>query len=304
MLLYKEKHSLIYKLHPLTSALLVLILFVLSIIFTHPVYLLGLLVIIVLIILDTGNLKEWKEYLRFTLPMITIIILVNALFINAGATVLYIGPRLPLIGRIRITLEAIAYGAGMGLRLLTIISVFCLYTYIIQPDKFLKLFSRFGNKSVFVLTLSIRLFPLMINDYKRIIEVQKCRGVSLEKGKWIDKAKNMLPIVSVLLLSSLERSFQQAESMFSRGYGSGKRSIYTKDIFRIRDFLIIGALTISLILGIVAFIKGDSFFIYYPRLSNINYSDLRLLLIISLFLALPVLLDWGWKKWEILRLKI
>ena len=302
--LYREKDNLIYKLHPFTIAFFIFAIFFLSLMFTHPVYLLSLFAVVAVMIVDSGNFQEWKGYLKAGFPLILIIMTINALFVRVGRTVLFLGPRLPFIGKVRITLEALSYGAGMGIRLLTIISIFCFYTYTVQPDRFMKLFSRFGNKTVFIVTLSIRLFPLMVSDYRRIMEVQKCRGVKLESGGLREKARNMFPIVSVLLMSSLERSFQQAESMYSRGYGSGKRTVYKREFWRVRDYLIIGVTLMAIGAGVVAYVKGFGSYDYYPKLTPFDLSEFKLLYILVAALIFPAILDWGWRKWPILKLKI
>lgn len=302
--LYKETNHLIYKLHPFTIVFFIFGVFLLSLVFTHPLYLIGLMLVTLILIIDSGNLDQWKGYMKISFMLVIMIIIVNAIFVNAGATVLYNGPRLPVIGKVRITLEALAYGAGMGLRLLVIMSVFCFYTYTVQPDKFMKLFSRFGNKSVFVIALSMRLFPLMIDDYRRITEVQRCRGVKMDNNKLIGRIKNLLPITSVLLLSSLERSFQQAESMYAKGYGSGRRSTYRKEIWRLRDYLILAMTAMGIITGIYASVIGYGKYEYYPRLTAFNIKGIGPLVAIMLAFIFPVLLNWGWKRWRILRLKI
>jgi energy-coupling factor transport system permease protein len=302
--LYREKDNLIYKLHPFTIAFFIFANFFLSLIFTHPVYLISLFAAVIILIVDSGNFQEWKGYLKVAIPLILLIMIINALFVRVGRTVIYSGPRLPFIGKVRITMEALAYGAGMGIRLMTIISIFCFYTYTVQPDRFMKLFSRFGNKTVFIVTLSIRLFPLMVSDYRRIMEVQQCRGVKVYSGGFKERIKNMFPIVSVLLMSSLERSFQQAESMYARGYGSGKRTIYKKEYWRIRDYLLIGATVIAIVAGLVSYIKGFGTYEYYPKLTPFDSSEFNLLYIIVSALIFPAILDWGWKKWPTLRLKI
>jgi len=257
-----------------------------------------------LLIINSGNLREWKGYLKFSMPLVAIIIVVNALFVRVGSTVLYFGPKIPIIGRIRITLEALIYGGAMGLRLLIIISIFCLFTYTVQPDKFMKLFGRFSSKLIFIIILSIRLFPLMIEDFERISEVQKTRGVSIEKDKMINRIKNTLPMISILLLSSLERSFEQAESMYSRGYGSGKSSIYKKEIKRTRDKIIVTTTSIGLTAGIISYIWGYNNYSYYPELSNLNLPDYNLYFILLATLLVPLLLNWGCKRWPKLKSKI
>ncbi|QEK11387.1 energy-coupling factor transporter transmembrane protein EcfT [Crassaminicella thermophila] len=304
MLVYREKDNLIYKLHPITMISFIFVVFILSLVFSHPVYLLGLFFAVAGVIITSGNFSEWKIYLKFTVVMIIVILIVNAIFVHAGSTVLISGPRLPVLGKVQITMEALAFGIGMGIRLLVITSIFCLYTYAVHPDKVMKIFSRWGNKSILIITLATRLFPLMVRDYQRITEVQRCRGVKFDTGKWWNRAKNLLPVISVLLLSCLERSFQLAESMYARGYGSGNRSCYSRDLWRPRDYIILFTLFISMGTGIWAALKGWASYGYYPKLERFNLKELYMVVVVMISLMFPVILNWGWKRWPILRSKI
>jgi energy-coupling factor transport system permease protein len=304
MLAYREKNNLIHQLHPVTSLTLVGVAFFLSLVFSHPVYLLGLLLAMGVIIWAAGIFLEWKVYLKFSISMMVIIIVINSLFSRNGTTVLFAGTEIPLLGQFKITLEAIAYGGGMGLKLLVIISIFCFYTYGIHPDKPLKLLSRWGNKSVLVIILTTRLFPLMTQDFKRISEVQQCRGVQLKTGKWVKRVQNYIPIFSVLLVSSLERALKLAESMHTRGFGSGPQSWYYRDLWRPRDYLIIVALTLSLVWGLWTVLKGWSSYAYYPRLTPLHPAEIRGAGTVSIGLLVPALLSWGWEKWPKLKSKI
>jgi len=304
MFIYREKENLIYTLHPLTMLTFVGVVFVLSLVMSNPVFLTGLFVSIAAIIAAAEMLSEWKGYLKYSLLLMAVIILVNAAVVRWGETVLYKGPVLPLLGEMRITLEALAFGAGMGVRLLIIISAFCLYTYAIHPDKMLKLFHKGGSRSVLMIILSTRLFPLLVQDYQRITEVQRCRGVKADAGSWGNQAKNLLPVVSVLLLSCLERSLQLAESMYVRGYGSGPRSSYSQDLWRPRDVLILAGVTVCFIIGIFSALQGWSSYSYYPELSPITLQQILLTGAMTLCLVIPAILSWGWKKWPLLKSKI
>lgn len=304
MLVYKEKNNLIHKLHPFTIVAFVTVILMMSLIFSNPLYLAVLFVAVGTVIIAAGNLKEWLLYLKFTVLMIVLLMLVNVVFVHEGQTTLLVVPHIPVLGTVSITLEALAYAAGMGIRLLVIISVFCLYTYAVNPDKVLKLFSQWGNRSVIMITLSTRLFPLLVKDYLRIIEVQRCRGVKFAHAGLWQKAKIILPVISVLLLSSLERAMQLAESMYARGYGSGSRTYYTRDLWRPRDYCILIALLLSLITGSMAIWKGWAQYSYYPVLTAINIKEIYIAGLILFFLLLPAILDWGWKKWPLLKSKI
>ncbi|MDD2620161.1 MAG: energy-coupling factor transporter transmembrane component T [Syntrophomonadaceae bacterium] len=304
MLTYREKDNLIYKLHPFTIIAFIIIVFILSLLFSSPFFLLGLLLAVVSVIKAAGTLNEWKKYIKFSLTIIMLIMIINALFAQNGATILYRSPHLPLFGTLSISLESLAYGLGMSVRLLVIISVFCLYTYVVNPDKSLRLWGGLGSKSVLAITLSTRLFPLMIKDFQRISEVQRCRGAKLYSGKMWERIKNFLPIISILLISSLERALQISESMHARAYGSGPRSFYHKDLWHPRDFLILIVSAGGLLLGIWSYLKGWSAYAYYPALARYNLNEIIIAIIISISLMFPAVLNWGWMLFPSLRSRI
>ncbi|MCR6544843.1 energy-coupling factor transporter transmembrane component T family protein [Dehalobacterium formicoaceticum] len=304
MLAYKEKNNLIHQLHPLTAVSFIGVVFLLALLFSHPVYLLALFGGVSLVIIAAGIVPQWKGYLKFTVIMVLFMMVINAIFSNAGTTILLTGPRIPLLGEVEITMEALAYSVGMGIRLLVIISVFCLYSYGVHPDKVLKLLSRRGNKSVLAITLSTRLFPLITQDYQRITEIQRCRGVKFDKGGWWERIKKSIPVMSVLLLSSLERALQLAESMHARGYGSGPRTAIRHDLWRPRDRIIIVALCIGLGIGLWAVFSGTSAYAYYPRMERIQVDSVKNAGVLIVLLSTPALLSWGWGKWPLFRSKI
>jgi len=304
MLTYREKDNFIYKLHPYTVISFVLAVFVLSMVFSHPLHLLALLAAVGLLLLASGSWQEWKGYIKLSLTLMIVIILVNAVFARGGSAVLYNGPSLPLVGPVQISLEALAFGAGMSLRLLVITSVFCLYTSVVNPDKVTRLLGGLGHRSVMVISLSTRLFPLIVKDYRRISEIQRCRGVRLYTGKWWQRARNMLPMASILLLSSMERSLQMAESMYARGYGSGVRTYYQRELWHPRDYLVLLMTALGLLLGFWSSFEGWSGYNYYPVLEKFNVSQIVSALLTGIILMFPALLNWGWEKYPILRSRI
>jgi len=304
MLTYREKDNLIFKLHPFTQIAFISIVFILSLIFSHPLYLSGLLLAVWAVIAGAGNMEEWKAYLKFSVVMVVVIVVINTLFTKNGTTIIYQGGEFAGLGPLVITLEALAFGLGMSVRLLVIMSIFCLYTYTVNPDKAMGLFGRMGGKSMLAITLSVRLFPLMMKDINRITEVQRCRGVKLETGRWWERARNYIPIISIMLLSCMERSLQLAESMYARGYGSGSRTYYHKDFWRPRDYLVLILTSIGLTAGIGSAVLGWSAFSYYPVLEEIEPVEMIGAGIIVLALIFPATLNWGWLKWPILKSKI
>lgn len=304
MYIYQEKDNLLHKVHPLALIIYVVLLSLFALLFSHPLYLWWLFISVTLVIAAADILKEWVFYLKLSLGLIIMILLINAIFVQLGSTVLFWGPYIPGLGKLRITLEAILFGLNMGLRFLIIMSAFCLLTYVLHPDGALSLMGRLGNKWVLALTISTRLLPLMVSDFKRIYDVQRCRGVRFSGKSKLGKVKNFFPIITAMIISSLERSFQLAEALQARGYGIGKRSSYNRELIRPRDYLIFLSLALAFVLGIMLAWQGATDFIFYPRLQKVHFGEGLLAFVYSLLFIFPALLAWGWQKWPLLKSKI
>ena len=188
-----------------------------------------------------------------------------------------------------LTWEALAYGGGMALRLLVIISACASFFALVSPAKTLRLLGLFGQRWAFTFNLSLRLIPLMLEEYHRIAEVQRCRGVEWTSGGLLERIKSFLPICSVLLLTSLERSVEMAESMYGRGFGSGKRSNYYRETWQNKDTLVLLNLLALGILSGAVMVLGWGEYSYYPQLTAIDWMEMGPVPIIWLLLVIPCL---------------
>lgn len=305
-LFYLEKGLFLQSLHPLAALVYLGTLLVLALAFTHPLYLLGILLVVVLAIRTADGLEAWEGYLKIALFMTVLVIIINPLVVHAGQTIIWQGPRIPVYGRLTVSLEAICYGAAMSVRLLDIISVFCLYNLMIHPDKALNLFSRLAGKSVLVIALATRMFPAMVRELESIRAVQQMRGVDFSQGTAKEKVRKYSSLVNVLLLSSLEDSLEIAESMQARAFGSGPRTCYSRNLWRPRDGLFLTGSACALGAGIWGLLHGFGSYTFYPRLDYLisGQGVVALLLVVLFCLFIPVLIGWGCRRWPYLNSKI
>lgn len=303
---YQDKGLFLQSLHPAAILAYLGVLLVLALIFTNPLYLLGLLLVVILAVVAARGLVAWEIYLRITLGMVVLVIIINSLMARAGETIIWWGPRLPVIGPLNVSLEAICYGAAMGVRLLIIMSVFCLYNLIVHPDKVLSLLARFASRSALVLSLATRMFPAMIRQIENIQEVQKVRGVNFHAGTLRERLPKYAGLINILLLSSLEDSLEIAEAMQARAFGSGRRSCYRRDIWRPRDILCLGGSLLALATAVYGLVEGYSTFGFYPQMDYLVKGPMTviILIIIILSLSVPVLLSWGWQRCPYFNAKI
>ncbi len=298
-LLYEDKGVFLQSLHTVVTLTYLTVLFVLALLFSHPLYLAGMLIISILAVLAAQMVHKWEAYLKMGLGMAILIIIINALVFRTGKTVLG-------AGWMKVSLEAICYGAAMAIRLLTIMTVFCLFNGLVHPDKLLRLFSRLAFKSALVVSLATRMFPLAARDLLNTREVLQMRGVDYAGGSWREKLKKYSWLLDILLLSSLEGAWQVAEAMEARAFGTGPRSCYQNELTRPRDFLCLVASLAALGLALYAKVKGYGDFNYYPQLDPLlpDSSVIILLALIITSLAWPIFLSWGWQLCPYLRSKI
>ena len=228
--------------------------------------------------------------MKFCLFLCLLVIVINALVSNQGSHVLFQFPfTLPLLGTPRITLEGILCGVGNSLRLLAIISAFTILTFTIHPDDLTLVLmkAKLPYKSVLVTSLSTKFVPALIDDAQCITDVQRCRGLELEKGKRVQRAKNYIAIAIPLLSNSLDRAVQVAEAMESRAFGFTKNRTFYKELNVTRfDAVVIVCALLPCFLGIAMRCLGYGGYEYYPVLQQISFTGLEAVMLTSLVLLL------------------
>ncbi len=267
---YREKNTCIHKVNPLCKILWAGILMVLALIFNHPVYLLLLFLASLPLTAAARIWREWSSFMKFTLYLSLMIIAFNIIINQNGMNVLWQAPfRLPVLGTPAVTLEALVYGISMSLRLMAIISAFVLLTLTVHPDDIMQVLLKIKipYKSVLVTSLSTRFVPALIDDAERISDIQRTRGLELDRGNMRQRIRNRTAVIIPLLCNSLDRTVQIAEAMEARAFGSGTRRSFYKEIkLTPADVLMLAVSLISLVLGILIRCLGQGDYRYYPAL--------------------------------------
>ncbi len=301
----KNIKPLIKDLHPLSVWVYIGTLFLLAITYTHPLYLMMLLLSVLIAMHFAGAWREWRSYFIFGLGMVLLIVVVNALVSSFGATVIWQSPAWPIVGRLIVTKEAIAYGLNMGLKILLTISIFCLYQAMVNADEALSFALRIIPKSAVLTTTAFLMIPRLKRNLTEIRQVMSARGANFDNKKIRAKIKAHFPLWNILLLTCLEGSWDSAESLHARAFGAGKRTFYQRRPWRVRDFVVMAGCVLCVTVFILSLFKEQGFFSFYPKMDAIFIKD-ELLFILGLFLGLSIVivLHWSYYKWKFLRLRI
>ncbi len=158
------------------------------------------------------------EIRRAVLPMLVLVLAIaalNAVISRNGLTVVARLGELPPFGQIDITLEALVYGAVLGLQLLLAVFVAMLATAAVNPDELLRGFRRLSLRSALTAALATRLVPLLAADGRRLADAQRCRPPELRRGR--------VAIVRAVATGALDRALDVAATLEVRGYALGGR---------------------------------------------------------------------------------
>ncbi len=299
-LTYQAKNTAVHRLSPVVKLAWTGSLVVLSLLFTHPLYIIVLFLVMVLMVKLAGIWKEWSSVLKLGLWLGASVIVINALVSYQGEHVLVAAPfKLPVLGQPVITLEAIAFGAVMALKLLVIISAFTFVNITVHPDDIMsiQLKLKLPYKSVLITSLSTRFIPCLVEDAQRIGDAYRTRGVRLDTGNWMTRLKKRAGIIIPLLSNSLDRAVQVAEAMEARAFGTGRKRSFHNDIKLTRmDIFTTIAAVVPLIAGIIFRVTQYGAYEFYPTLETLSSGFLEWILLGVLTVFLLAILPLAFLK--------
>lgn len=285
-------------LHPLTCFIYYIGVMIFIMVFTHPVFLItALCMMIVINMLHDGG-KELRRWMGLYLVIGLFVLIVNPLFSHRGSHILGYFLDNP------ITLESILYGFVMMLSIMTILTAFVSYHQIVTPGKFLYLFSSVSPKSALLVMMAQRFVPLLRRRLQQISIVQRTRGVSSLQGPLKKRLRDGMKQLQVLLTWSLEEALQTADSMNARGYGTTQRSAYEHYVMAKRDRTLWVLMLTTAAICFSGWGAGYGKLTIYPRLESMALSPLEWLSYgcFCIFLAIPAVVEGRellkWRFWK------
>jgi energy-coupling factor transport system permease protein len=90
----------------------------------------------------------------------------------------------------------------------------------------------------------------MALDAQTVIDAQRSRGLELDKGNFMKRIRNYIPILIPLIVSAIRRSIELAEALESRGFGASpnRRPLIVLEM-KPTDYL---AITLTILMAAVA----------------------------------------------------
>jgi energy-coupling factor transport system permease protein len=186
-----------------------------------------------------------RAALRMGFGLAVLIVVVNALIVDRGETVLARLGDWPLLGQVDVTLEAIVAGVSIGLRAAVTMVAFCVYSACVDPDRVLRALRPVAARSALTASLVSRLVPVAAADAGRLRDAALLRGPGAA-------AVGKAPLARRLLAGSLDRAVDVAATLELRGYSlPGPRGARRREPTRYdgRFYAVAAVVLVAVILG-------------------------------------------------------
>jgi energy-coupling factor transport system permease protein len=155
--------------------------------------------------------------------------------------------------------------------LIAVILWFSCYNAVMTSDKFVYLFGRIIPALSLVLSMTLRFVPKFAAQAKAVSEAQRCVGRDTRTGTLLQRIKNGVTIISILVTWALENAIETADSMRGRGYGLPGRTAYSIYRFDERDRMALLWLSFCGLSTIAAWIAGGFYWRWYPSVKSVPF---------------------------------
>ncbi len=197
---------------PRIKFVFVIVMFAITLLFTELVPLVVLFFLPLPFVAVAGVSRQWLRSLRGAAFLATFIFVFNFVF---G----YFYHQYATTG---ILLE---YSLAMMLRFLVLVESFSIFFLTTSPDHLSLALeqSHVPYEFTFAFTTAVRFVPVLAEEAQTIMDAQKARGLELERGNFLKRVRNYIPILIPLIVSAIRRSLELAEAMESRAWGSSPK---------------------------------------------------------------------------------
>jgi len=233
---FRKVYSPIHSLDPRIKFIYVCSIFAAAIIFWELIPLIALFLIQIPIVLLAGVRREWQRSMRGAAFLATIIFLTNFAFSFIGANY-------------KVIPSDVERAVALTLRFVVLVESFSVFFLTTSPDHLGLALEQthVPYEFVFAFTTAVRFVPVLAEEAQTIMDAQKARGLELERGNFLKRIRNYIPILIPLIVSAIRRSLELAEAMESRAWGATKKRTNLYALKMHRGDIVLIALTICIL---------------------------------------------------------
>ncbi|UCD95934.1 MAG: energy-coupling factor transporter transmembrane protein EcfT [Candidatus Bathyarchaeota archaeon] len=237
---FRRVDSAVHLMDPRVKFFYVLAIFVIAILFHELIPLIILFLVQIPLVILARVKREWLRSLRGAAFLATVIFGTNLLFRF-------------IYGGYSLIPSDVEHASAMTLRFLVLVESFSIFFLTTSPDHLgLALEqSHIPYEFCFAFTTAVRFVPVLAEEAQTIMDAQKARGLELEKGNFLKRIRNYIPILIPLIISAIRRSLELAEAMESRAWGAIQKrtNLYVLGL-KATDYSMILISSLILVIGV------------------------------------------------------
>lgn len=227
----------------------------------HPLVLLALALSLLTAARAAGLGSQLARGLRPAFVMGVPIVAINLLVARQGLTVFARLGDLGPFGQGDLTVEALAYGGVIALKVALLPLIAGLAASTVDPDELLRGLRRLSFRSALTASLATRMVGVLAADAQRMAEAQRTRPGRARRG-----GRARVALIGAVLGSSLERAMDVACTLELRGFAVGQGARGWRRPYSRHDIAFLASALAVVGLVLAARLAGAVSFSAYPLL--------------------------------------
>jgi energy-coupling factor transport system permease protein len=200
--------TVIHKLDPRVKFLMTIVFFSISVMYLHIIPLFLIFVVQIPLVITAKVFSAWFKSIKgasFIAAFIFVTNMISFYYFRGG-----------------ITWDLVEYSLTLTLRFIVLVTSFSVFFITTSPDKLSLALekAKIPYEFNFAFITAIRFVPVLADEAQTIMDAQRSRGLELDKGNFVTRIRNYIPILLPLIINSIRRSLELAEAMESRAFGA------------------------------------------------------------------------------------
>ena len=222
--LYVDNGSWLCKVHPFTK--LAYIATAISVpLLVGKLSFFAIFIALSLAVLASGRLlKRVVPLIAFSFTILITIFLIHGLFNQSNRNILF------SIGPLHFYREGLLYALHIGCNVLNMLLSFAILVLSAKPSELVEELEKrgFSRRMGYIITSVFQIVPQMTGTMNTITDAQRSRGLETE-GSLLTRAKAFLPLISPVIMSTLIKTLERAETLEVRGFAAKQKKTYLAD---------------------------------------------------------------------------
>jgi energy-coupling factor transport system permease protein len=235
---FKRKDTFIHHLDPRTLLYFVVLTSIIILQFQQLIPVVIIFLALIPLLFIARIIHEWLVSLKGFIFLILIIFIINVFFSSANNP------------------QPTTFALSMVFRLLALVTAFALFFQTVHPDDLGQALVKLGLPYEFswAITTAYRYVPTLAREAQQIIDAQMSRGIEFQKGNFLKRIKNYIPLIVPLFISAIKRAWKLAEAMDSKAWGAAKKRTFLYELqMSPVDYIII--IIVTIVFAIVIYIR-------------------------------------------------